>query len=82
MTSERHVSERNRLQLERARDALFETKMILAELERDNSISLAQRRALRQGIETLEAQLQSSTLEDAFSLRDRARDFYAPRMAA
>jgi hypothetical protein len=56
--------------------------MILAELERDNSISLAQRRALRQGIETLEAQLQSSTLEDAFSLRDRARDFYAPRMAA
>jgi hypothetical protein len=82
MTSERHVSERNRLQLERARDALFETRMILAELERDNSISLAQRRALRQGIETLEAQLQSSTLEDAFSLRDRARDFYAPRMAA
>jgi hypothetical protein len=82
MTSERHASERNRLQLERARDALFETKMILAELERDNSISLAQRRALRQGIETLEAQLQRSSLEAVQSLRDRARDFYAPRIAA
>ena len=75
---ERHLPERSRLTLERIRDALFETKVILAELKRDNSVSLNERRTLETEISRLEAQLHDDSLVQAFSLRDRARAFYAP----
>ena len=75
---ERHIPERSRLNLERIRDALFETKMILAELERDNSVAVSERRSLETEISDLEAQLRDDSLVQAFSLRDRARAFYAP----
>ncbi len=82
MTQERHIPERTRLNFERIRDALFETKVILAELERDNSLGSAARRQMEQELRTLEARLQESRLEQAFQLRNRARDFYAsPRVA-
>jgi hypothetical protein len=83
MTIERHLPERTRLNLERIRDALFETRVILAELERDNSVGGASWRQMEQELRLLEAQLQEARLEQAFQLRNRARDFYAsPRVAA
>jgi hypothetical protein len=83
MTSERHVSERQRLDLERIRDALFEAKVILTELQRDNSVDAAQRRTLETDIRQLEAELKAESLEPAMRLRNRARAFYAPpRMTA
>jgi hypothetical protein len=78
MTLERHIPERSRLTLERIRDALFETKVILAELERDNSVAVSERRILKAEISRLETQLHDDSLVQAFSLRDRARAFYAP----
>jgi hypothetical protein len=75
---ERHIPERSRLNLERIRDALFETRVILAELERDNSVAIPERRTLEAEISRLEAQLHGDSLPQAFSLRDRARAFYAP----
>ncbi|NJK44687.1 MAG: hypothetical protein HC933_10740 [Pleurocapsa sp. SU_196_0] len=78
MTQERHLSERNRLTLERSRDALFEAKVILAELNRDNSVSAQQRRSLEADISTLEAELEGESFERALTVRDRARNLYAP----
>jgi hypothetical protein len=78
MTLERHIPERSRLTLERIRDALFETKVILAELERDNSVAVSEHRILKAEISRLETQLHDDSLVQAFSLRDRARAFYAP----
>jgi hypothetical protein len=75
---ERHIPERSRLNMERIRDALFETKVILAELERDNSVAVSERRILETEISHLEAQLEDNSMAQAFSLRDRARAFYAP----
>jgi hypothetical protein len=75
---ERHIPERSRLNLERIRDALFETKVILAELERDNSVAVSERRTLETEISRLETQLHDDSWMQAFSLRDRARAFYAP----
>lgn len=78
MTDTRALREAHRLNLERIRDALFETRIILTELERDNSITLTARQALEADIATLEAQLEEGALEQAVSLRSRARAFYEP----
>ena len=81
MTDSRHLREAHRLNLERIRDALFETRMILTELERDNSITLTARLALEDDIAALEAQLEEGGLERAVNLRSRARAFYEPPVA-
>lgn len=78
MTDYRALREAHRLNLERIRDALFETRIILLELERDNSITLTARQALEADIAALEAQLEEGALEQAVNLRSRARAFYEP----
>ena len=78
MTDSRALREAHRLNLERIRDALFETRIILQELERDNSITLTARRALEADIAALEMQLEEGALERAVNLRSRARAFYEP----
>ena len=81
MTDSRALREAHRLNLERIRDALFETRIILMELERDNSITLTARLALETDIAALEAQLEEGGLERAVNLRSRARAFYEPPLA-
>ena len=81
MTDLRALREAHRLNLERIRDALFETRIILIELERDNSITLSARLALETDIAALEAQIEEGALERAVSLRSRARAFYEPPAA-
>ena len=81
MTDTRASREAHRLNLERIRDALFETRIILMELERDNSIALTARQALEADIAALEGQLEESGLERAVNLRSRARAFYEPPAA-
>ena len=78
MTDSRALREAHRLNLERIRDALFETRIILTELERDNSVTLTARQALEADIAALEAQLEEGALERAVNLRSRARAFYEP----
>ena len=82
MTNERHLRERHRLNLERARDALFEARVILAELERDNSISVSVRRFLSQELIRLEPNQQPDCLEQALLLRTRVRAYYNIETAA
>jgi hypothetical protein len=79
MKIEKHVGEFRRLELERSRDMIFETKIILAELQRDHSISSQERSNLKREIDELERQ---PLLDQAMQLRDRARAFYAPPMTA
>ena len=81
MTDSRALREAHRLNLERIRDTLFETRIILMELERDNSITLTARLALETDIAALETQLEEGGLERAVSLRSRARAFYEPPAA-
>ena len=78
MTDSRALREAHRLNLERIRDTLFETRIILTELERDNSITLTARQALEIDITALEMQLEEGALEQAINLRSRARAFYEP----
>lgn len=81
MTDSRSLREARRFNLERIRDALFETRIILTELERDNSVTLKARQGLEADIAALEAQLEESALEQAVNLRSRARAFYEPPVA-
>jgi hypothetical protein len=75
MTFEKHIGELQRLELERSRDMIFEAKTILAELQRDHSISAQDQRSLEQAIGDAERR---PSPEPALQLRDFARTFYAP----
>lgn len=73
MTLERHAADLNRLNLERIRDLLFESRLILAELRRNQSQSVETHHDLEAEISALEV---APALEQALHLRSKARDAY------
>ena len=87
MTIQRRLRDHHRLHLERTRDALFEARVILSQLERDNSLHRSVRRLLIDEVNRLEpnqlepnqlepSQLEPNQLEQALLLRNRIRDYY------
>lgn len=76
MIAHRRLRDAHRLNLERTRDALFEAKAILAELERDNSLADSVRRSLAEEIDRLELENALDGLQQALVLRNRIRSYY------
>ena len=76
MTTQRRLRDHHRLHLERTRDALFEARAILAQLERDNSVHRSVRRSLADEVNRLEPNQRSDCLEQALLLRNRIRAYY------
>ena len=76
MTIQRRLRDHHRLHLERTRDALFEAKTILSQLERDNSVQRSVRRSLTDEVNRLEPNQLPDCLEQALLLRNRIRAYY------
>jgi hypothetical protein len=76
MTIRRRLRDHQRLHLERTRDVLFEARVILAQLERDNSLQRSLRRSLADEVNWLERNQGADCLERALRLRDLIRVHY------
>ena len=76
MTTQRRLRDHHRLHLERTRDALFEARSILSQLERDNSVQRSVRRLLNEEVNRLELDQLPDSLEQALLLRNRIRAHY------
>jgi hypothetical protein len=75
---ERHRSELERLNLERIRDLLFESRVILLELRRhaQPNQALSDWQKLEDEVRTLEGETQALNLERALEVRSRVRQQY------